>query len=239
VQQPLLFAGLDPARVEAVIAAARKRTFRRGDIVFHEGDPGDSMQVIVRGHFVLRVTTPQGHVFIFRVFGPGDVFGRIALGPIEAVREMTVVCLDGGETFEMFRAQLDELLAAHPSVSQALVAMAGRELRRVSERLLEALYVDADRRVRRRLLELGELYRDDGAGLTAIPLTQEDIAAIAGTSRATVSRVLSQEERRGTITKRRRRIVLLDVKELERWARWPGDTRDPARTVANVTEQVS
>jgi CRP-like cAMP-binding protein len=234
VGQPLLFAGLDRARVEAVVAAARRRTFSRGDIVFHEGDPGDSMQVIVRGHFALRVTTPQGHVFVFRVFGPGDVFGRIALGPIEAVREMTVVCLDGGETFELFRAQLDELRAAHPSVSEALVAMAGSELRRVSERLLEALYVDADRRVRRRLLELGEQFRDDAAGVPVIPLTQEDIAAIAGTSRATVSRVLGEEQRRGTIAKRRRRIVLLDVDELARWARWPGDTRHDPRELSRT-----
>jgi CRP/FNR family transcriptional regulator, cyclic AMP receptor protein len=93
--------------------------------------------------------------------------------------------------------------------------------------------------VRRRLLELGEAFRDDGAGLPVIPLTQEDIAAIAGTSRATVSRVLSEEERRGTIAKRRRSIVLLDLKELERWARWPGDTRDSMGTVANLTKRVS
>ena len=69
--------------------------------------------------------------------------------------------------------------------------------------MLEALFIEADRRVRRRLLELGNEYRDE-AGLAAIPLTQEDLAALAGTSRATVSRVLADEERRGTIMKRRR-----------------------------------
>jgi CRP-like cAMP-binding protein len=223
VEQPLLFAGIDPDRVREVLAAARRRRFRRGDIVFHEGDPGESMQVIVSGHFALRVTTPQGNVYTFRVFGPGELFGRIALGPIEAVREMTVVSLDDSETFELFRKQLDELRAAHPSVSEALIAMAGRELARVSERLLEALYVDADRRVRRRLLELGEQYREGRHEPPSIPLTQEDIASIAGTSRATVSRVLAEEERRGTIAKRRRSIFVLDMAELARWAAWPGE----------------
>jgi CRP/FNR family cyclic AMP-dependent transcriptional regulator len=223
VRQPLLFRGLDEAVVGAVLAAARKRTFHRGEVVFHEGDPGDSIQLIEQGHFALRLVTPRGDVCMTRVFGPGDMFGRVALGPVEAVREATIVALDESETFELFRKQLDDLRAAHPSVSDALVATAGLELRRVSVHLLEALYIDADRRVRRRLLELGDDYRDE-AGLVAIPLTQEDIAALAGTSRATVSRVLAEEERRGTIMKRRRSIVLLDVEQLARWARWPGDT---------------
>lgn len=43
-----------------------------------------------------------------RIFPPGDMFGRISVAPLEAVREATVVCLDGGETVELFRAQLDE-----------------------------------------------------------------------------------------------------------------------------------
>jgi CRP-like cAMP-binding protein len=233
----LLFHGLDAAVVEEVLAGARKRTFRRGDIVFHAGDPGDSVQVVARGHFALRLVTPPGDVCMTRVFGPGDMFGRVALGTIEAVRDATVLSLDDSETFELFRGQLDELRAAHPSVNDALIAMAGLELRRVSIRLLEALYIDADRRVRRRLLELGEDYRD-GSGPPAIPLTQEDIAALAGTSRATVSRVLAEEQRRGTIAKRRRSIELLDVEELSRWARWPGNGDDPSsRDSANAAAE--
>jgi CRP/FNR family transcriptional regulator, cyclic AMP receptor protein len=215
----LLFHGLDGAVVDEVLAGARRRTFARGDVVFHEGDPGDSVQVIARGHFALRLVTPRGDVCMTRVFGPGDMFGRVALGTIEAVREATVISLDDSETFELFRRQLDELRAAHPSVNDALIAMAGLDLRRVSIALLEALYLDADRRVRRRLLELSEQF---GGG---IPLTQEDIAALAGTSRATVSRVLGEEERRGTIAKRRRAIELLDVEQLSRWARWPDGDR--------------
>jgi CRP/FNR family transcriptional regulator, cyclic AMP receptor protein len=226
VRHSLLFHGLDAEVVEEVLAGARRRTFERGDVVFHKGDPGDSIQVIARGHFALRLITPRGDVCMTRIFGPGDMFGRVALGTVEAVREATVVSLDESETYELFRKQLDELRAAHPSVNDALIAMAGLELRTVSLRLLEALYVDADRRVRRRLLELGEHYRD-GSEISAIPLTQEDIAALAGTSRATVSRVLAEEERRGTIAKRRRSIELVDVEELTRWARWPGDD-DPA-----------
>ncbi|MEX1103139.1 MAG: cyclic nucleotide-binding domain-containing protein, partial [Dehalococcoidia bacterium] len=106
---PLLFEGLDPDVVEGVVAGSRTRKFGRGEVVFHEGDPGDSIQVIVRGHFALPVTTTAGDVCLFRVYGPGDTFGRVAVAPIDAVREMTVVSLEEGETFELFRPQLDEL----------------------------------------------------------------------------------------------------------------------------------
>jgi CRP-like cAMP-binding protein len=228
VQQPLLFLGLEPRAVDEVVAGARRRTFQRDEVVFHEGDPGDSMQLVVRGHFGTRATTERGDVCMFRVFGPGDMFGRQALGALQAVRSMTVVSLDESETLEFFRRQLDELRAAHPSVNDALLGMLGMELARTAERLLEALFVDADRRVRRRLLELGEMYRDRETDVKVIPLTQEQIAELAGTSRATVSRVLAEEQRRGTIMKRRRTIAVLDAEELSRWASMPGADRPTA-----------
>lgn len=223
MRHSLLLSGLDGAIVDELLASARKRKFRRGDTVFHEGDPGESMQIIDSGHLALRLETPRGDICMARVFGPGDMFGRVALAGIEAVREATVVSLDDSVTYELFRKQIDDLRRAHPSVNDALIAMAGMQLRTVSVHLLEALYLDADRRVRRRLLELAEEYRD-GSEIAAIPLTQEDIAAIAGTSRATVSRVLAEEERRGTIAKRRRSIELLDAKGLALLAAWPGDS---------------
>ena len=182
------------------------------------------MQVVVNGHFASQLRTREGQVCMFQVFGPGEVFGRLSVGPLDAVRAMSIVSLDESETFELFRQQLDELRAAHPAVNDALIAMAGLQLRHLSERLLEALVVDADRRVRRRLLALGAQFRDPDTGLTVIPLSQEEVAGFAGASRATVSRVLTEEQRRGTIVRRRRTIAVLDAEGLSRAAGWPEDS---------------
>jgi CRP-like cAMP-binding protein len=95
-----------------------------------------------------------------------------------------------------------------------LCAFLVNEVRTLNERLLEALYLPVDQRVRRRLVELAELYGDGGAGPVTLPLTQEVIAELAGATRPTVNQVLRDEEKRGTIELTRGRIGILDVSQL-------------------------
>jgi len=87
----------------------------------------------------------------------------------------------------------------------------------MDELIVEAFYVSADKRVLRRLRDLAGVY-GDGADSTTVPLTQEDLAGLAGTSRATVNRVLRQEESRGTITLGRGKTTVNDLGELTRRA---------------------
>jgi CRP/FNR family cyclic AMP-dependent transcriptional regulator len=99
-----------------------------------------------------------------------------------------------------------------------LVRLLAARLRRSSDRLLEALFVPAEARVLRRLRELVELY-GKSAPDTLIPLTQEDIAGLAGTSRATANRVLRAEEKRGTLRLARGRTLILDPADIARRTR--------------------
>jgi CRP-like cAMP-binding protein len=90
-------------------------------------------------------------------------------------------------------------------------------VRRLSEQLVEALHLPAETRVRRRLLDVSAVYEDDADA--TIPLTQEELASLAGTSRATVNKVLREEQERGTLALARGRTTLLDRDALERRAR--------------------
>ena len=95
--------------------------------------------------------------------------------------------------------------------------MLAEEVRRLSGLLVEALHVPVDTRVVRRLVALTDAYRDPGSdGPVEVPLTQEDLASLAGTSRATVNRVVGEAERAGVVELRRGRIIVLDREELER-----------------------
>lgn len=188
-------------------------------MLFHEGDPGDTVHLIDRGRVAVRVTTPLGDVATLNVRGPGDVIGELALIDPASRRMASVMALEATETLALHRDEFDELRSRHPSVDRFLVAILAREVQRLSSLLAEALYVPVDTRVLRRLLALSEVYATDGQQPVEIPLTQEELGSLAGTSRATVNRVLGEAETAGAIEVRRGRIVVLDLTRLNRRAR--------------------
>lgn len=209
-----LFAGVPPEDVRRVLGIARRRTFKRSEVVVHEGDPADSLHLVVTGRFAVQRTTRVGEDALIAVHGPGDAFGELALVE-SAARAATVYALEPAETLCVHRIEFDELRAKHPSVDRMLVTLLANQVRRMDELLTEAYYDDAGKRLLRRLLELASLY-DNGGGEVVIPLTQEQLASLAGASRATVSAVLSAERKRGTIALRRGATILLDRELLAR-----------------------
>ena len=195
--------------VRQVLQIARRRTFSRGEVVFHHGDPADSLQLIVTGRFAVRITTQLGDTALIAVLGPGDAFGELALISEETVRSATVAALEPSETRSVLRRDFARLQREYPSVNAVLVSLLAEQVRRMNRRFVEAHYVDADKRVRRRLCELAGMYRR-GEDVT-IPLTQEELAEMAGTSRATVNRVLREEQTRGTVELLRGKTVVRDL----------------------------
>jgi CRP-like cAMP-binding protein len=218
VEWPLL-ADLPPEDVRELFTIARRRTFGKGEVVFHRDDPADSLHLIVRGRFAARVMTPLGDSVLLEVLGPGQSFGELALLLPGAQRSASVSALEDGETRSVFRDDFALLQRRHPGVKDVLLRLLAEQLRRASDRIVEAHYVDADTRVRRRLVELSKIYGTGGEP-GVVPLTQEDLAAMAGTSRATANRVLRDEEKRGTVANQRGRVTLVDAEELSRRCRW-------------------
>jgi CRP-like cAMP-binding protein len=214
MEWPLL-ADLPADDVRRLLAIARRRTFSKGEVVFHRNDPADSLHLIVRGRFGVRVTTQLGDSVLLEVLGPGASFGEIALLLPDSRRSATVSALEGGETRSVFRDDFVRLQHEHPGVKDVLLRLLADQLRRTSDRIVEAHYVDAETRVRRRLVELAAIYGDEGSP-AAIPMTQEDLAAMAGTSRATVNRVLRSEQREHAVELSRGRVTVLDGRDLRR-----------------------
>jgi CRP-like cAMP-binding protein len=203
-----LLSGVSAEDVRRLVAVAQRRMYRRGQVVFHDEDAADALHLVVEGHFAVRVTLPTGESVLLAIIGPGDAFGELALVSASG-RGATVQAFSDGETLALHRDAFEALRRARPQVDRSLAEILAERLRRVNELLTEAHYVDADVRVRRRLLELGEAF----AG--TVPLTQEEIAQTAGTSRATVNRVLREEEAAGTVELGRSRTTITDAAALE------------------------
>src|SRR5579862_9823071 len=193
-----LLDGVPDEEVRLLLQLARRRTFRRGEVVFHRDDPADSLHLIVKGRFAIRVMTPLGEPATIAVRGPGESFGEMALLGQAARRSATVEALEEAETFCVYEGDFARLRREQPQVTEFVIGFLRNEVRMLNERLLEALYVPVDRRVLRR---------------------QDELAGLAGTSRATVNTVLRTAEKRGVIELHRGKTTILNPDELARRAR--------------------
>ncbi len=199
--------------VRRIIAGTRRRRFARGETLFHEGDPGTTLHLVAKGRIAVRVTTAMGEMATVELVLPGDVVGELALLSSDGVRGASAVALEPTETLVLDKATFSALRQEDPSVSDFLVQLLAARVRRLTDRLLEALYLPAETRLLRRLLELADVYGD------VIPLIQEDLAGLAGTTRATVNRVLRRELARGTLELNRGKVTVLDHASLARRCR--------------------
>lgn len=196
--------GLPEAEIRRVIASSHRRRFARGEVLFHEGDPATTVHLVAKGRILIRVTTPRGEVATVDLVLAGDVVGELALLSPGRKRGASAVALEPTETLSIDETTFSALRRDDPVVSDFLVQLLAARVHRLTDRLLEALYLPADVRLLRRILELAEVYGD------VVPLTQEDLAGLAGTTRATVNRALRREEKLGTIELTRGRVAVVD-----------------------------
>lgn len=230
-----LLRDLPEADRHRLLQDAIQRRFQRGEVVFHEGDSGETLYLIRRGRVAVRASTPMGDVATFAMLGPGEFFGEQALMRRRQCRTATIVALEALETLMVRRTTFEQLRRAQPSVERFLTEVLAAQVRRLSIHLLEALFLPADRRIARRLIALAHQY-DEGGAATAggrdarddaatelgtpivIPLTQEELASLAGTTRPTVNRVLRELEGRNALRLRRGRIELIDLRAIHQRA---------------------
>ena len=211
---PLLAALPDAERAQ-VLGSARRRTFGRDEVVCHAGDPADSVHFIVSGHVAVRVTLPSGDPALLNVLGPGDHFGELALLREDGCRTATVFALEGAETLVLPSHVFHRLREGNVDVERVLTRMLADRVDALSQRLLEVMYVGLDRRVARCLVGLARSYSSpEGRG--PIPLNQQQVAHLAGGSRASVNQVLRRLVDEGVLRLSRGRIEVLDPTGLAR-----------------------
>lgn len=215
---PLLELLTDSERQELLAGAPRKR-YSKGEVIFHEGDPGDALHIVEKGHVAVRVTTAMGEVATLAVLGPGASFGEHAVLTADSTRGATVVAIEKAETRILQGSAFRELRRNRPEIDLVVMELLANQVRRLTEHLLEALYVSADKRVLRRLLDVAEGFGDSGAGPLTLPFTQDDLASMAGTTRPTANRVLKAAEAEGLVALSRGRIEVLDGDGLRRRSR--------------------
>ncbi len=196
-----LFAGLDDASLGLVAGALRPRRFRRGETVFHAGDPGDALFIVESGQVKITLPPDDGsEPAILTTIGPGGFFGELALLD-GAPRSATAVALDGVSALVLRRDAFDRLVDEQAPLRHALLATLAGEIRRLTAQVEDLHFLDLPGRLARHLLREVARQRgltpDDPAALTPEPVrlpwpfTQAELAGMIGGSRQTVNRLLA------------------------------------------------
>ena len=179
---------LDDEQRRAVLRSAVRRRYRNGDSLFHQGDPGDSFHLLDKGHVAIRILSPRGETITLDVMEPGDSFGEQSIIAPEARRTASVVAIGAVETLMLHRDAFLDLQRRHPAVSKVLVGLLAAQVRRLSDQVMDAHTLSADERVLKQLRRLAHAF--ESAGAATIPITQEELASLAGTTRPTANRAL-------------------------------------------------
>jgi CRP/FNR family cyclic AMP-dependent transcriptional regulator len=216
-----LFAGLDEEGLSSVVRGMRVRRFRRAETVFHVGDPGDALFIVMSGSIKITLPADTGDEAILATLRPGDFFGELALLD-GAPRSATAVAIEPTETYILARERFRELIATDPVMREALLATMAAEVRRLTHHVEELHFLDITGRLASRLARLsaesGSTPLPDGGIRLAGPLTQGDLAAMIGCTRQSVNKLLGMFTDDGLIRLERDRIVVLDLDGLNRAA---------------------
>jgi len=208
-----LLRSVPPEDLKAIAAASRLRSFRRGQVVFIAGDPGDTVIVVVSGRVKVVVYSADGGELMLTVVGPGGLFGEVSVadgGPRSADAET----LEESQLLLVPREAIQDISARVPAVAQALTVSIAAILRRLTEAASDLVFLDLPRRVAKVLLNQP---RDDG-GTIRTRLSQEQLAHQAGGTRQSVNAALRGFERRGWIEVHDRIIMVKQAAALGRFA---------------------
>lgn len=211
-----LFTDAPDAALAPVARSLRRRRFRRAEVVFHQGDPGDAFHIVTEGSIKIVLASDEGDEAILAILRPTQAFGELAA--IDgAPRSASAIALEPSETWSLPRASLRELMDADPGLRDALLVSLTTALRRITGHVEELHFLDVAGRLATRL---GRLAREQDPEAEAVtldwPYTQSDLAAMVGGTRQTINRLLNQLVDDGLIRVERDTLVIPDVDALLR-----------------------
>ena len=212
------FSTLEPADLQRIAELALPRRFEPGEVVFREGDASDTCYVVREGHARAVRTHGDGRTITLATFGPGDIFGELAMFEDER-RSATIEAIEPTSVVGVLGPDMRRLMKQHPEIAARLVIALGRRLREMNERLSRQSFQTVQSRVASVLSDLVESEIAAGKEATdvLVTATQADLAQLAGSSRESASRFLAVLERAGVISQGRGRLIVHNPRALEQY----------------------
>ncbi|HEU0025070.1 MAG TPA: Crp/Fnr family transcriptional regulator [Thermoleophilaceae bacterium] len=204
-----VFAGLEQRELEEVAQVAVPRTWDRSEILFREGDTGDTCYLVRSGAVLLTREHQDGRMVALAELRAGDLFGELAMFRGET-RSATAEAIEDTSAVALLAGDVQRLVRRNPDLALKLLAALAERVSTTTERLLKQSFQTVAGRVASTLLAQTVTRQGEGAGErdVLIRATQAEIAQLSGTSRESASRFLATLERAGLVTLGRGKVTV-------------------------------
>jgi CRP/FNR family cyclic AMP-dependent transcriptional regulator len=205
-----LFSSLGREQVAEIARVARRHRYERDDVIFYQGDPGDTFYVLLSGQVKVSVSSAEGQEAILVMLDTGDSFGEFALLD-EQPRSATIQATRPTEVLALRKEEFHRIIRQSPEIALGLLRVMTKRLRDTDQLVQDAAFLDVAERLAKKLLSLVEQHgRITPRGIELdIQLTQQDLAAMIGATRESVNKQLGAFRDRGILAVDRQRITIL------------------------------
>ena len=218
LKQVPLFADLADEEIRELMAVARRRTFRAGEIIFHREDPGQVLYLIKEGKVKICLISPDGQEMTLTVLGKGEYFGEFAL--LDGLpRSTDAIASERVECYTLQRTDFHNSIMKNPKIAIQAMEVLSKRLRNTNQMVEDLIFLDVYGRVAKKLVELADAHgskAEDGGIRIEMRLTQQELASMVGASRESVNKVMGYFTDKNFISTDKHRITLHRIADLKR-----------------------
>lgn len=206
-----LFRDLTPEQIQAIHAVTPMRECERGTMFYRAGDPGERLFLLKQGRVILYRITQEGEKLVVGVIEKGAIFGEMAIAG-QTMEECFAEAFEDSLVCTITREQMEDLLEEYPSIARRLLETLGNRVLHLEERLEQLAYGNVRQRLARFLLAQAG-HAPDGCHVSGF--THDQIGAMVGATRQTISLELGALASEGLVSVGRRRVHLRSVGALK------------------------
>ncbi|MEY2553696.1 MAG: family transcriptional regulator, cyclic receptor protein [Ilumatobacteraceae bacterium] len=218
IAEPIaLFASLPQRERSALEARCRNLKFPAQAYLYHEGQTGDAVYVVVSGRVGIWSGGERGDPVLLAILGPGEMFGEMAILSDQRVRTASTQALSKVEVVQILRADIEALRQRFPRISDVFIQALLRLVQRLTTQVSELSELDGPTRLYRQLWRLGDVFEKRRAG-AELPISQQQLASMTGVGLRITNRVLNEARAAGILETGKKRIVVNDWATVRRRA---------------------
>jgi CRP/FNR family transcriptional regulator, cyclic AMP receptor protein len=215
IKQIPLFAPLSTLDHERLASLMRRRFIRKGDFLFHKGDEGTALYIIIEGLIKIAVPAKRGDEITLAMLTEGDFFGEMALLD-DLPRSADAAALEDTQLYMLNRNDFLSFLMQNEHSVRAIFHALSLRLRRTDDLVAEVCFLNVSARLAKRLIDLVETQHqaDRGSGPYEVNLTQRQLASLTGVARETINKEIKILRQKGIVSTSRKTITICDLERL-------------------------